>query len=93
MDVISSRVTGCGPGFQYREAFYREILPAPSARSGKTSIVVSHDERYFDLCDRIVWFEMGGIKPFADPRTSRIIKPEFRMPRVGAGFNLPSTRH
>lgn len=43
-----------------REHFYREILPAMK-RDGKTLVVISHDDRYYDLADRIAHFESGRI--------------------------------
>jgi len=45
---------------EFRALFYRAILPALRAR-GKTVLVVSHDDRYFDVADRIVRMEDGHI--------------------------------
>lgn len=44
----------------FRRVFYTEILP-DLKRQGKTLIVVSHDDRYFDAADRIVRLEGGRI--------------------------------
>jgi putative pyoverdin transport system ATP-binding/permease protein len=44
----------------YREIFYRRLLLDLRAR-GKTIFVVSHDERYYDLADRIVRLELGRV--------------------------------
>jgi putative ATP-binding cassette transporter len=44
------------PGFRRR--YYEEFLPALKAQ-GKTLIVVSHDERYFHLADRVITMEDG----------------------------------
>ena len=44
----------------YREIFYRRLLPGLRAR-GKTIFVISHDDRYYDLGDRIVKLEYGKI--------------------------------
>lgn len=44
----------------FRRIFYREILPEMK-RKGKTLIVVSHDDRYFDAADRILKIEDGKI--------------------------------
>lgn len=44
----------------FRETFYTEILPDLRAQ-GKTIIVISHDERYFHLADRIVRLDDGKI--------------------------------
>ncbi|MCV9941138.1 cyclic peptide export ABC transporter [Boseaceae bacterium BT-24-1] len=52
----------------YREFFYRELLPELK-RSGKTLIIVSHDERYFDIADRIVRVADGRIQAI-EPRVA-----------------------
>ncbi len=44
----------------FRRVFYRELLP-DLKRQGKTLIVVSHDDRYFDAADRIIRLENGKI--------------------------------
>ncbi|MGW0178147.1 ATP-binding cassette domain-containing protein [Nocardia sp. NPDC003345] len=45
---------------QFREVFYREILDG-LRRRGKTVIVITHDDRYFDCADRIVKLEFGAV--------------------------------
>jgi putative pyoverdin transport system ATP-binding/permease protein len=44
----------------FRRRFYEELLPALRAR-GKTLIVVSHDERYFHVADRVLLMEDGRL--------------------------------
>lgn len=44
----------------FREIFYRKILPSLK-RLNKLVIVISHDDRYFDLADRIVRMESGRV--------------------------------
>jgi putative ATP-binding cassette transporter len=44
----------------FREVFYREILPELKGR-GKTVVVISHDERYYDVADRVVKLDFGQI--------------------------------
>jgi len=44
----------------FRETFYKELLPELKAQ-GRTVIVISHDERYFHLADRIVRLEYGKL--------------------------------
>lgn len=44
----------------FRRVFYSELLP-DLKRQGKTLIVVSHDDRYFDAADRIIRLEPGRI--------------------------------
>ncbi|WP_347556851.1 cyclic peptide export ABC transporter [Robbsia sp. KACC 23696] len=44
----------------FRRFFYRAFLPELK-RQGKTLIVVSHDDRYFDVADKVVRLENGKI--------------------------------
>jgi len=42
----------------FRETFYNEVLQELRAR-GKLVVVISHDDRYFQLADKILVFERG----------------------------------
>ncbi len=44
----------------FRHLFYTQLLPELKAE-GKTLIVVSHDDRYFDVADRIIGLENGRL--------------------------------
>jgi len=44
----------------FKEVFYRRLLPQLKA-AGKTVLVISHDDRYFDVADRIVRFAEGRV--------------------------------
>jgi len=44
----------------FKEMFYNEILPTLK-REGKTIIVVSHDDRYFDCADKVLKIEQGKL--------------------------------
>ena len=44
----------------FRRVFYTEILP-DLKRQGRTLIVISHDDRYFDVADQIVRMENGRV--------------------------------
>ena len=46
----------------FREVFYQQLLPELMSR-GKTLIVITHDDRYFHLADRIVKLEYGQVVP------------------------------
>jgi len=45
---------------EYKEVFYRQLLPDLRAR-GKSVIVITHDDRYFHLGDRVIKLEEGRI--------------------------------
>jgi putative ATP-binding cassette transporter len=45
----------------FKEVFYHELLPALKRR-GKTVFVISHDDHYFHVADRIVKLDYGKIE-------------------------------
>jgi putative ATP-binding cassette transporter len=45
---------------RFREVFYKELLPGLKRR-GKTVIVITHDDRYFDSADQLVKLDFGQI--------------------------------
>ncbi|MDI1443019.1 cyclic peptide export ABC transporter [Polyangium sp. 6x1] len=51
----------------FRELFYTHFLPELRAR-GKAVLVISHDDRYFRVADRILKFEYGKVLAY-DSRT------------------------
>lgn len=66
---------------RFKEAFYRSLLPELKAR-GKTVFVISHDDRYYGLADRVLKLEDGRLvedyRPEADGKlqeTSSILQP------------------
>lgn len=44
----------------FRRVFYTELLPELKAL-GKTIIVISHDDRYFDIADQLVRMQAGRV--------------------------------
>jgi putative ATP-binding cassette transporter len=46
----------------YKEIFYRKLLPELRAR-GKAVLVITHDDRYFHLGDRVIRLEEGRLTP------------------------------
>ncbi|WP_454732992.1 MULTISPECIES: cyclic peptide export ABC transporter [Cupriavidus] len=44
----------------FKEIFYREVLPELRAQ-GKAVLVISHDDRYFGVADRVIKIENGQI--------------------------------
>jgi putative pyoverdin transport system ATP-binding/permease protein len=45
----------------FKEVFYRQIVPELKAR-GRTVVVITHDDRYFQLADRLIKLERGKIE-------------------------------
>jgi putative ATP-binding cassette transporter len=43
---------------EFRTLYYREILPELKA-AGRTLLIVSHDDRFFDIADHIIEFREG----------------------------------
>jgi putative ATP-binding cassette transporter len=56
---------------QFREIFYYQLLPGLTAR-GKTVIVISHDDRYYHVADRIITLDYGKIARDEFANSSRI---------------------
>ncbi|MGH6690525.1 MAG: cyclic peptide export ABC transporter [Gammaproteobacteria bacterium] len=52
---------------EFRRRFYEELLPGLKAR-GKTLVVVTHDERYFHVADRVLVMEDGRFVEGGRPR-------------------------
>jgi len=50
----------------FRRVFYTELLP-DLKRLGKTIIVISHDDRYFDTADKVVHLSRGKIVEALEP--------------------------
>jgi len=50
----------------FRQLFYRNLLPGLKAQ-GKTIICISHDDNYFDACDRIIKLDYGKIVYNGEP--------------------------
>ena len=46
---------------QFKQIFYYELVPELKSR-GKTVIVISHDDRYYALADRLIKLESGKIE-------------------------------
>lgn len=60
---------------EYKEIFYSKVLPELRER-GKGVVVITHDDRYFDMGDRIVRLEDGrASEAAADVRVRRAVRP------------------
>ena len=44
----------------FKNVFYLEVLPELKAL-GKTIVVISHDDRYFHVADRLIRMENGQV--------------------------------
>jgi putative ATP-binding cassette transporter len=54
---------------QFKNVFYTQILPELKAR-GKTVLVISHDDKYFNVADRVIKLDYGKLDvgtPLAEP--------------------------
>ena len=54
---------------QYKEIFYSKLLPELRGR-GKTVVVITHDDRYFHLGDRILKLEDGRVASLGAPTSA-----------------------
>lgn len=50
----------------FKDVFYRDLLPELKAQ-GKCVLVISHDDRYFHLADRLVRMENGQVVAVEEP--------------------------
>jgi putative pyoverdin transport system ATP-binding/permease protein len=55
----------------FREVFYRQLLPELKRR-GKTAVVISHDDRYYDVADRLIKLENGRVVSEITPALSEM---------------------
>jgi putative ATP-binding cassette transporter len=55
----------------FKDVFYRELLPELKAQ-GKTVLVISHDDRYFHLGDRLLKLEDGQLSTFEHADTGLV---------------------
>ncbi|WP_170251819.1 cyclic peptide export ABC transporter [Aquimarina intermedia] len=55
---------------EYRKFFYRNLLP-DMKRQGKMIIVITHDDHYFDVADRLMKMERGMLVDYQLPNWSK----------------------
>ncbi|HEX5709388.1 MAG TPA: cyclic peptide export ABC transporter [Pyrinomonadaceae bacterium] len=72
----------------FKEIFYFQILPELKAR-GKTVLVISHDDRYYQVADRIVKLDYGKLifekqLHYTEPVTDAVLKTDLESDRLGA---------
>jgi putative ATP-binding cassette transporter len=66
---------------EFKEIFYYQLLPDLKAR-GKTVIVISHDDRYYHVADRLIKLDYGTLA--ADTANKQ-------LPYVSADLQVPVT--
>jgi putative ATP-binding cassette transporter len=54
----------------FKDVFYRELLPELKRR-GKAVLVISHDDRYFPLADRILRLESGKLSSASETEVAQ----------------------
>jgi putative ATP-binding cassette transporter len=59
----------------FKDTFYLQLLPELKAR-GKTVIVISHDDRYYHVADRIIKLEEGRLEYDRDLASSHDVTEE-----------------
>ena len=65
---------------EFKAIFYRRVLPDLRA-AGKAVIAITHDDRYFDVADRLVFMENGRVRERIDaagaqPAPAERVSPE-----------------
>lgn len=58
----------------FKDFFYREILPKLKAK-GKAVLVISHDDRYFSMADRLLTMENGQLKKIKETAKADLVEP------------------
>ena len=65
---------------QFKEIFYRELLPDLKSRQ-KIVVVITHDDRYFPLADRVIKLADGELVEGAQLELAAATRPAGREPR------------
>lgn len=60
---------------QFKDIFYYQLLPALKAK-GKTVIVVSHDDRYYRIADRVISLSDGKIDINTSAAAAHLLQPQ-----------------
>jgi len=68
---------------QFRRYFYETLLPELKS-AGKTVVVVSHDDRYFHLADRVLQMDYGKLSDLPRNEMSTPKRPARRAAKTGS---------
>ena len=72
----------------FKDVFYTQLLPELRAR-GKAVLVITHDDKYFGLADRLVKLDYGKIK-IDTPPASSLTNPPFPVPPPAMAPSAPA---
>jgi putative pyoverdin transport system ATP-binding/permease protein len=61
----------------FKDVFYTQLLPELKAK-GKLVLVITHDDKYYHLADRVIMLEYGQV--IHDGDAARAGYPKSRMP-------------
>jgi putative ATP-binding cassette transporter len=59
----------------FKQVFYTQLLPELKARN-KAVLVISHDDHYFDVADRILKLDYGKLVTAPEEQTNGLLVPE-----------------
>lgn len=75
---------------QFKKVFYHSLLPSLRAR-GKTVVVISHDDPYYGVTDRIIKLNAGKVvfdgNPNAYMNLAEVSRPAGEVPSEAAGYS------
>lgn len=63
----------------FKEIFYRRIIH-DLKRMGKTVVVISHDDRYFNSADRLIFMEQGRVSDIVEKKDDSVPLTRSRAP-------------
>jgi putative pyoverdin transport system ATP-binding/permease protein len=69
----------------FKDIFYKQLLPDLKARN-KTALVITHDDRYFHLADRIIKLDYGRI----ETHRGGVLEPYAEDVLIGDGAAVPA---
>lgn len=55
---------------EFKKVFYQQVLPSLRAE-GKAILVISHDDRYFNVADQVIWMESGQVSRIDYPNAAK----------------------
>lgn len=68
----------------FKDVFYKELLPELTAK-GKTVLVISHDDRYFHLADRLLKMDNGHLTEIPVPFIEEQVMSADKVQQLATG--------